>query len=163
MIFLAEKLPGCSKTGRVSGKSAATNDLASEQALECELKRNSLRSSQVKKPGGLYENDKPRKTLDRRSTTVHPNDRIERSGGTRQEADYFIPQLRDHLHARTCLSVQPVWLFLREALIEKCFPSFVLAKDGLLPVCSRSPSTSSLIKHLRPTPSLALIFSAPPR
>jgi hypothetical protein len=77
---------------------------------------------EFKKPGGLYENDKPRKTLDRRSTTVHPNDRIERSGGTRQEADYFIPQLRDHLHARTCLSVQSVWMFLRETLIEKIFP-----------------------------------------
>lgn len=60
---------------------------------------------ELKKPGGLYENDKPRKTLHRRRTTVHPTHRIERSGGTRQKADSFIPQLRDSLHARTCLQM----------------------------------------------------------
>ena len=81
-----------------------------------------LRSSRIKKPGGLYENDKPRKTLHRRSTTVYPTHRIKRSGGTCQKANSFIPQLRDHLHARTCLSVQSVWMFLRETLIEKIFP-----------------------------------------
>ena len=90
-----------------------------------------LRSSRIKKPGGLYENDKPRKTLHRRSTTVHPTHRIKRSGGTCQKANSFIPQLRDHLHARTCLSVQSIRMFLRETLIEKYAHPSRFAKDGV--------------------------------
>jgi hypothetical protein len=58
-----------------------------------------------KKPGGLYENDKPRETLYRRRPVVHAAHGVERSGAKRQHSAYFNQHQRDPLHARICLQV----------------------------------------------------------
>src|ERR1041384_7576656 len=75
-----------------------------------------LRSSQVKKPGGLYENDKPRKTSHHCRSAVHAAHGLKRSGAKCQHSAYFIQHQRDPLHARTCLQVQPVRMLLRKTL-----------------------------------------------
>ena len=68
-------------------------------------RRLSQRSSRILKPGELYENDKPREALHRCGPAVYAAHGIERSGAKHPESAYFIQQVRDPLHARTCLSV----------------------------------------------------------
>jgi len=56
-----------------------------------------------KKPGGIYENDKPRENLHRCRPALHAAYGVKRSGAN--EPAHFNQHQRDPLHARTCLPV----------------------------------------------------------
>jgi hypothetical protein len=68
-------------------------------------RNNTAQRANQKKPGGLYENDKPRKTVHRCGSAVYAAHGVKRSGPKRHEPAYFNQHQRDPLHARICLQV----------------------------------------------------------